>query len=92
MTQVTLETLDKLPQRDPTLVTAAFKKHRIFLFRSEWVAIIHTTKGDITVKLFPDECPRTVENFTTHAKNGYYDATILSNAAPFKPTPSSPEV
>eukprot|EP00798_Chlamydomonas_sp_ICE-L_P002193 gene2193-33747_t len=67
--KVTLETLDKLPQRDPTLVTAAFKKHRIFLFRSEW--------GDITVKLFPDECPRTVENFTTHAKNGYYDGIIF---------------
>jgi len=27
-------------------------------------------QGDITVKLFPDECPKTVENFTTHAKNG----------------------
>ncbi|KAJ9519253.1 hypothetical protein QJQ45_017913 [Haematococcus lacustris] len=39
--------------------------------------IIHTTKGDITIKLFPDECPRTVENFTTHAKNGYYDGLLF---------------
>lgn len=40
-------------------------------------AIIHTTYGDIWVKLFPDECPRTVENFTTHAKNGYYDGVLF---------------
>ncbi|KAL0585602.1 hypothetical protein ABG067_004744 [Albugo candida] len=39
--------------------------------------IIHTTIGDITVKLFPKECPRTVENFCTHARNGYYDNVIF---------------
>jgi hypothetical protein len=30
-----------------------------------------------SVKLFPDECPRSVENFTTHAKNAYYDNVIF---------------
>jgi hypothetical protein len=40
-------------------------------------AIIHTTRGDIVVKLFPDECPKTVENFTTHASNAYYDNVII---------------
>jgi peptidylprolyl isomerase domain and WD repeat-containing protein 1 len=40
-------------------------------------AIIHTNRGDIWVKLFPEECPRTVENFTTHAKNGYYDNIVF---------------
>jgi cyclophilin family peptidyl-prolyl cis-trans isomerase len=34
-------------------------------------------QGDITIRLFPDECPRTVENFTTHATNGYYDNVIF---------------
>ncbi|MEG1028204.1 MAG: peptidylprolyl isomerase, partial [Oscillospiraceae bacterium] len=29
--------------------------------------------GDIKVKLYKDLAPKTVENFTTHAKNGYYD-------------------
>jgi peptidylprolyl isomerase domain and WD repeat-containing protein 1 len=29
-------------------------------------AVLHTTMGDITVKLHAEECPRTVENFTTH--------------------------
>ena len=40
-------------------------------------AMLHTTKGDITFRLFPEECPRTVENFTTHARNGYYDGVIF---------------
>ena len=37
------------------------------------VAVMHTSMGDIKIKLFPSEAPKTVENFTTHAKNGYYD-------------------
>ncbi len=40
-------------------------------------AVMHTTKGDITLKLFPEECPKTIENFSTHAKNGYYDGIIF---------------
>uniref|UniRef100_A0A0N5AIS8 peptidylprolyl isomerase n=1 Tax=Syphacia muris TaxID=451379 RepID=A0A0N5AIS8_9BILA len=36
-------------------------------------AIIHTSYGDIHVKLFPNECPKTVENFCTHARRGYYN-------------------
>lgn len=32
-------------------------------------AIIRTTLGDIHVKLFATECPRTIENFVTHARN-----------------------
>lgn len=40
-------------------------------------ATIHTTMGDIVVKLFFQECPKTVENFTVHSKNGYYDNTIF---------------
>jgi len=33
--------------------------------------------GDIEIKLFPKEAPKTVENFTTHAKNGYYNGIIF---------------
>ena len=39
----------------------------------ETVAIVHTTMGDIKIKFFADLAPKAVENFTTHAKNGYYD-------------------
>ena len=37
------------------------------------VAIMHTCKGDIKIKLFPNEAPKAVENFVTHSKNGYYN-------------------
>lgn len=37
------------------------------------IAIMHTSLGDISLRLFPEAAPKAVENFTTHAKNGYYD-------------------
>ncbi|PWW73710.1 hypothetical protein C7212DRAFT_354036 [Tuber magnatum] len=40
-------------------------------------AIIHTSLGDIHVRLFPEAAPKTVENFVTHAKNQYYNGTIF---------------
>jgi len=40
-------------------------------------AILRTTLGDVTLTLFPEDCPLTVENFTTHARNGYYDNHVF---------------
>ena len=45
--------------------------------QGDTVAVMHTTMGDITIKLFKEETKKTVENFTTHAKNGYYDGIIF---------------
>ena len=41
------------------------------------VAIMHTNMGDISIRLFPDHAPKAVENFTTHAANGYYDGIVF---------------
>ena len=35
--------------------------------------ILHTSQGDIRIKLFPKLAPLAVENFLTHAKEGYYN-------------------
>ncbi|KAI1003086.1 Peptidyl-prolyl cis-trans isomerase [Podosphaera aphanis] len=40
-------------------------------------AIIHTTYGDIHLRLFPDAAPKSVENFVVHSRNGYYNNTIF---------------
>jgi len=40
-------------------------------------AVIKTNMGEITVQLYPEEAPKAVENFITHAKNGYYDGIIF---------------
>ena len=45
--------------------------------KGDTVAIMTTNKGVIKIKLFPEQCPKTVENFTTHAKNGYYEGIIF---------------
>ncbi|KCV69265.1 hypothetical protein H696_03692 [Fonticula alba] len=34
--------------------------------------VLHTSRGDIVLELFPTVAPRTVENFTTHVRRGYY--------------------
>ncbi len=43
----------------------------------EQVAVFHTNHGDIAVRLFPEYAPKAVENFVTHAQNGYYDGQIF---------------
>ena len=40
-------------------------------------AILHTTYGDIHIRLFPEAAPKAVENFVTHSKNGYYNNTVF---------------
>jgi len=43
----------------------------------EEIAILHTNHGEIWVRLFPELVPNTVENFTTHARNGFYDELVF---------------
>jgi len=41
------------------------------------VAVIQTSMGDITVELFKDKAPKTVENFLGYVKDGYYSGTVF---------------
>lgn len=43
----------------------------------EEIAVIKTNHGDIKVRLFPEASVKAVENFKTHAKNGYYDGVTF---------------
>ena len=45
--------------------------------KGEEIAIMHTTYGDIYIRFFPEYTPKTVENFKTLAKDGYYDGIIF---------------
>ncbi|KAJ1954509.1 Peptidyl-prolyl cis-trans isomerase cyp15, partial [Dispira parvispora] len=40
-------------------------------------AVLHTSLGDIYIKLFPELVPKAVENFTTHSRNGYYNNLLF---------------
>ncbi|CAM3202275.1 peptidylprolyl isomerase [Filibacter tadaridae] len=44
---------------------------------NEALVVMNTTLGSIKIKLFPEFAPKTVENFLTHAENGYYDGIIF---------------
>lgn len=35
-------------------------------------SVIKTTKGEITIQLFPEAAPQTIDNFVKKAKSGYY--------------------
>ena len=46
--------------------------------KGETIAIINVKNfGEIKLKFYKEEAPKAVENFLTHAKNGYYNGQIL---------------
>lgn len=46
--------------------------------KGETIAVMHIKGyGDITIKFFNDVAPKAVENFVTHAKNGYYNGVTF---------------
>ncbi|AQQ52723.1 peptidylprolyl isomerase [Planococcus lenghuensis] len=50
--------------------------------QNEALVTMNTTKGPIKIKLFPEQAPKTVNNFLTHAENGYYDGIIFHRVIP----------
>ncbi|CAL1712579.1 unnamed protein product [Somion occarium] len=45
-------------------------------------ATIHTTVGDMHLRLFPQQAPKAVENFVGHARSGYYENVIFHRVIP----------
>ncbi|KIH76438.1 peptidyl-prolyl cis-trans isomerase B (cyclophilin B) [Geoalkalibacter ferrihydriticus] len=39
--------------------------------------VLHTSHGDITIELYPEQAPASVENFLTYVRDGFYDGTIF---------------
>lgn len=45
--------------------------------KGEKIAVMQTNMGDIKIRLFPEVAPKAVENFISHAENGYYNGLIF---------------
>jgi peptidyl-prolyl cis-trans isomerase B (cyclophilin B) len=45
-------------------------------------ATLHTNHGAIELELFPADAPKTVENFTKLAREGFYDGVIFHRVIP----------
>jgi len=43
---------------------------------------LHTSEGSIELELFPNEAPKTVKNFTTLARDGFYDGLTFHRVIP----------
>jgi peptidyl-prolyl cis-trans isomerase B (cyclophilin B) len=46
------------------------------------MATLHTNHGEIAVELFDDDAPKTVDNFTRLARDGFYDGVIFHRVIP----------
>jgi cyclophilin family peptidyl-prolyl cis-trans isomerase len=45
-------------------------------------ATLHTTEGAIAIELYPEEAPKTVDNFTRLASEGFYDGLTFHRVIP----------
>jgi peptidyl-prolyl cis-trans isomerase A (cyclophilin A) len=46
------------------------------------MVVLETSKGDITIELYPDDAPITVENFLQYVDDGFFDGTIFHRVIP----------
>ena len=44
--------------------------------------VLHTSQGDITLELYPDKAPKTVDNFLQYANSGFYAGTVFHRVIP----------
>ncbi|GGA42152.1 peptidylprolyl isomerase [Psychrobacillus lasiicapitis] len=76
---------EKVPEKETAVNTDTQQQGEITMYpqlnaevaSNEALVIMHTSMGDLKIKLFPEYAPKTVENFLTHAENGYYDGIIF---------------
>lgn len=61
------ENSEETPQNESELLQFAPME------QGEQIIIMRTSVGDIKIRFFEEYAPKAVENFITHAKNGYYD-------------------
>ncbi len=50
--------------------------------KNSQIVELHTNQGKVTVKLFAEAAPKTVENFTGLIKQGYYDGIVFHRVIP----------
>ncbi|MBI1885044.1 MAG: peptidylprolyl isomerase [Chloroflexi bacterium] len=47
-----------------------------------YTAVLHTEKGDITIRLLPDIAPNAVNSFVALARDGYFDGVTFHRVLP----------
>ena len=57
----------------PACAAKTIKRHQVADVR----VLLHTTQGNITLKLFPDKAPKSVANFLRYVREGFYNGTLI---------------
>ncbi|MBE3068052.1 MAG: peptidylprolyl isomerase [Chloroflexi bacterium] len=48
----------------------------------QYIVILHTTKGDVLLQLYPEKAPQAVNNFVFLARSGWYDGITFYRVLP----------
>jgi peptidyl-prolyl cis-trans isomerase B (cyclophilin B) len=65
------------PTTEPKSDKTSASKEEKSTVNTKEVAVIKTTEGEMVIEFWPDVAPKTVENFKTLAKKGFYDGTCF---------------
>ncbi|KAH9480399.1 Peptidyl-prolyl cis-trans isomerase cyp15 [Psilocybe cubensis] len=76
------DVFNERPTREEQTVAAASVAQRTGPSPLANSATIHTTVGDIHMRLFPQQAPKAVENFVGHARSGYFEGVIFHRVIP----------
>jgi cyclophilin family peptidyl-prolyl cis-trans isomerase len=66
-----------MPQLLATLAPALLLLSAATVLADNPKVLVETGKGPITIELYPDKAPKTVENFLVYVDEGFYDGTIF---------------
>ena len=75
--EINRSTRDVQNEKPRNLASSAKQRAEDKSAQSATSATLHTTYGDIHIRLFPDAAPKAVENFVVHSRKGYYNNTIF---------------
>jgi len=67
---------------EPTPTPQTIDLTKVPRVASASAATIHTVKGDIVIQLYPQDAPKTVTNFATLSKVGYYNGLTFHRVEP----------
>lgn len=76
------DVFNERPTRDEATVASAAPTARTGPSPLANSATIHTTLGDIHIRLFPHQAPKAVENFVGHSRSGYFEGVIFHRVIP----------
>lgn len=76
------DVFNERPTREEQTVATVTPSSRTGLLSLANTATIHTTLGDIHMRLFPQQAPKAVENFVGHSRSAYFEGVIFHRVIP----------